>query len=117
VRLLDYFQNQVMGKHRAGSRPATIGCDQSTDCASAQRGWYDSSMTKLLEQGIMAVQELPAERQDMAGELLLKLAANELQYGLTRQQIEDLKLAIEEADRGEFATDKEMTETWKSFGL
>jgi hypothetical protein len=53
----------------------------------------------------------------MAGEFLLKLAANEPQYGLTRQQIEDLKLAIEEADRGEFATDKEMTETWKNFGL
>jgi len=73
-------------------------------------------MTKLLEQGIRAIQALPAERQDMAGELLLKLAASEPQYGLTREQIEDLKLAIEEADRGEFATDKEMTETWKSFG-
>jgi hypothetical protein len=74
-------------------------------------------MTKLLEQGIRAVQELPAERQDMAGELLLKLAASEPQIGLTREQIEDLKLAIEEADRGEFAADKEMTETWKKFGL
>jgi hypothetical protein len=36
---------------------------------------------------------------------------------LTREQIEDLKLAIEEADRGEFATDSEMIETWKKFGL
>ena len=74
-------------------------------------------MTKLLEQGIRAVQELPAERQDMAGELLLTLAASESQYGLTREQIEDVKLAIEEADRGEFATDNEMAETWKKFGL
>jgi hypothetical protein len=74
-------------------------------------------MTKLLEQGIRAVQELPAERQDMAGELLLSLAARDPQYGLTREQIEDLKLAIEEADRGEFATDSEMIETWKKFGL
>jgi hypothetical protein len=74
-------------------------------------------MTKLLEQGIRAVQELPAERQDMAGELLLTLAASEPQYALTREQIEDVKLAIEEADRGEFATDNEMAETWKKFGL
>jgi hypothetical protein len=74
-------------------------------------------MTKLLEQGIKAVQELPAARQDLAGELLLTLAASEPQYGLTSEQIEDLKLAIAEADRGEFATDGEMMETWKKFGL
>jgi hypothetical protein len=74
-------------------------------------------MTKLLEQGIRAVQGLPAERQDMAGELLLTLAASAQQYGLTREQIEDLRLSIEEADRGEFATDNEMIETWKKFGL
>jgi anti-sigma regulatory factor (Ser/Thr protein kinase) len=74
-------------------------------------------MTKLLEQGIRAVQELPAERQDMAGELLLTLAASAQQCGLTREQIEDLRLSIEEADRGEFATDNEMIETWKKFGL
>jgi hypothetical protein len=54
---------------------------------------------------------------DMAGELLLKLAASEPQYGLKREQIEDSKLAIEEADRGEFFTDKEMTDTWKKFDL
>ena len=74
-------------------------------------------MTKLLEQGIRAVQELSAERQDMAGELLLTLATSEPQYGLTREQIEDLKLSIEEANRGEFATDNEIDETWKKFGL
>jgi hypothetical protein len=74
-------------------------------------------MTKLLEQGIRAVQELPAERQDMAGEILLTLAAGAPQYGLTREQIEDLRLSVEEADRGEFATDNEMIETWRKFGL
>ena len=74
-------------------------------------------MTKLLEQGIRAVQELSAERQDMAGELLLTLATSEPQYRLTREQIEDLKLSIEEANRGEFATDDEINESWKKFGL
>jgi hypothetical protein len=74
-------------------------------------------MTKLLEQGIQAVRDLPADRQDMAGELLLALAANQPQYGLTREQVADLKLAIEEADRGEFADETTVAETWRNFGL
>jgi hypothetical protein len=74
-------------------------------------------MTKLLEQGIQAVRELPAERQDMAGELLLTLASGDQQYRLTHEQIEDLKLAIREADRGEFATEGQVADTWKRFGL
>ena len=73
-------------------------------------------MTKLLEKGIEAVRGLPAERQDMAGELLLSLAKSEAQYLLTPEQLEDVKLAIAEADRGEFATDAEIADTWKKFG-
>jgi hypothetical protein len=74
-------------------------------------------MTKLLDQGIQAIRELPAERQDLAGELLLTLAAGELQYRLTPEQIEDLKLAVQEADRGELATMEQVADTWKKFGL
>src|SRR5882672_8290691 len=57
--------------------------------------------------------KLPAERQDMAGKLLLTLAASAPQYQLTAEQIEDLKLAIAQADSVEFATDQEIAETWK----
>jgi hypothetical protein len=74
-------------------------------------------MTKLFEQGIQAVRDLPAERQDMAGELLLTLAAGDQQYRLTREQIEDLKLAVQEADRGDFAATGQIADTWKKFGL
>ena len=74
-------------------------------------------MTELLEQGIQAVRELSADRQDMAGELLLKLAAGDAPYGLTREQIEDVKLSVQEADLGEFATSDQIAETWKKFGL
>ena len=74
-------------------------------------------MTRLLEKGIEAVKALSPDRQDMAGELLLSLATGEPQYGLTSEQIEDVKLAIAEADQGKFATAEEMTETWKKFGL
>jgi hypothetical protein len=74
-------------------------------------------MTKLLERGIEAVRELPAERQDMAGELLLTLAAGTPQHRLTKEQLEDLKLAINVADRGEFSSAEEISDAWKKFGL
>jgi hypothetical protein len=74
-------------------------------------------MTELLEKGIAAIRALPADRQDLAGEVLLSLATKEPQYRLTAEQIEDLKLALAEADRGDFAGEKEMAETWKQFGL
>jgi len=73
-------------------------------------------MTKLMEKGIEAVRGLPADRQDMAGELLLGLAETGAQYSLSAEQLADVKLAMAEADRGEFATDSEMAETWKKFG-
>jgi len=63
------------------------------------------------------VRELPADRQDMAGELLLTLAASEPQYPLTTEQVEDLRLALEEADRRNYASEAEVAETWKKFGL
>lgn len=73
-------------------------------------------MTKLFDKGIEAVRGLPADRQDMAGELLLSLAQAEPRYRLTPEQIADVKLAMAEADRGEFASDQEMAATWQKFG-
>lgn len=74
-------------------------------------------MTKLLEKGIEAVKALPPDQQDVAGALLLELAEmSSREYSLTAEQIEDLKISIAQADRGEFATDAEMAETWAKFG-
>jgi len=73
-------------------------------------------MTKLLEQGIEAVRELPEERQNAAGELLITVAAQDKKRSrLTAEQLEDAKKGLAEAERGEFATDEEMTKTWKKF--
>lgn len=74
-------------------------------------------MTKLLERGIEAVRALPADRQDMAGQLLLSIAKKDWRYRLTIEQIEDIELSIAQADRGEFASDAEISESWKRFGL
>ena len=73
-------------------------------------------MTKLLEQGIDAVRELPEERQNAAGELLLTVAAQNGKHSrLTAEQIKDAKKGLAQAERGEFATDEEMAKTWKKF--
>ena len=75
-------------------------------------------MTRLLEKGIEAVRDLPSEAQDRAGELLLSIAEqNRRGHKLTPEQIEDVQLAIAEADRGEFACDEEMAAFWKTCGL
>jgi hypothetical protein len=73
-------------------------------------------MTRLLKKGIQAVQALPADRQDLAGEIQLSLAG-EPAYRLTSEQIEDVKAGLAEADRGEFATEEEVAAVWKKFGL
>ena len=75
-------------------------------------------MTRLLEEGIEAVRGLPADRQDVAGELLLGLAGVvQPGYELTLEQIADLKIAIAQADRGEFATEEELRAIWAKFGM
>jgi len=74
-------------------------------------------MTKLLDQGIEAVRALSTGRQDMAGDLLLGLADERPRYRLAADQVEDLRLGREEANRGEYATEDKMAGTWKKFGL
>ena len=74
-------------------------------------------MTKLLEEGIKAVQGLPEDRQNDAGEMLLTIASSSARYELTPEQIEDVKLAIAETDRGEFASEEDMEALWKKCGL
>jgi hypothetical protein len=75
-------------------------------------------MTKLLESGIDAVRDLPDDQQNRAGELLLSLAEQTKQrIRLTPEQAEDVRAAIAEADRGEFASDEEMAALWKKCGL
>jgi len=77
----------------------------------------DLDMTRLLNRGIKAVSALSTDRQDVAGKLLLELAGAPPTHVLTPEQVEDVKKAVAEADRGEFATDAEVKEAWRKFGL
>jgi hypothetical protein len=56
-------------------------------------------MTTLLDQGVKAVRALPDEQQDLAGELLLTLAALAARSALTFEQVEDLKILLAQAER------------------
>ena len=76
-------------------------------------------MRHLLDQGIDAVRNLSDERQDAAGELLLRLAASEVdrRCALTPIQIADIQDGIYQADQGRFASDDEMAALWRYCGL
>ena len=97
--------------------PAGRRCGQGGD-AKAPPLRYIAGMTKLLENGIDAVRDLTANQQNLAGELLLSLAEqSKRRPRLTPEQIEDVRLAVAEADRGDFATEEEMAAFWKKCGL
>ena len=72
-------------------------------------------MTILLEEGLQAIRTQPPDRQDLAGELLLTIARqSETEIRLTPAQLAEVRLAAEEADRGEYATEEEMAELWRA---
>jgi hypothetical protein len=74
-------------------------------------------MTKLLEEAIIKVRELPEAEQDEAAEMLLSLASR--RAGPIRLD-EETRAAIQEgkaqARRGEFVTDEDMAAFFKRHG-
>jgi hypothetical protein len=70
-------------------------------------------MTKLLEQAIAEVLELPEETQNMAADAVLMVidhVNDDGHYRLTEEQVGGVHHAIGQADRGQFATDAELRE-------
>lgn len=74
-------------------------------------------MTKLLEQAIAKVRELPEADQDLAADFLFALAAKQAE---PEKLDEETRAAIREgiapADRGEFVSDEEMAEFFRRRG-
>ena len=67
-------------------------------------------MTKeQIEQIFERVRTWPLERQQDAAEMLLRTEEQGTDvYDLSEEEEAEIKLALEEAERGEFATDEEM---------
>ena len=67
-------------------------------------------MTKeQIEQILERVRTWPAERLEDAAAILLEMEQQDSSvYELSEEELAEIEVALEEADRGEFATDEEM---------
>ena len=75
-------------------------------------------MTKLLDEAVTKVRGLSEAEQDYAAAMLLGFADRDADnYPLTREQVAEVELARQEAKQGLFASDDEMAELWRRFGL
>ena len=76
-------------------------------------------MTKLLEKALDAVRRMPPDAQDIVAEAMLSLA----KIGAMHDEVEDIEPehlssvmeGLAQADREEFATDKELSATFHNF--
>jgi hypothetical protein len=78
-----------------------------------------SIMTKLLEQAIAQVRELPEEDQDGAADALFAyIARSDRPYPVTYEQLEEVKRRQKALQDGEtrLATDEEVAAVWKRCG-
>jgi hypothetical protein len=75
-------------------------------------------MTKLLEQAIASVQNLPEAEQDEAAEVLLSLVSKFREpVRLDDETRAAIREGSEQARRGEFVSDAEMAEFFKRHGV
>jgi predicted transcriptional regulator len=75
-------------------------------------------MTKLLEQAVEVVRDLPPEVQDDLARTLLQLAGRDQPVvQLTADEEVSLAESLAQADRGEFATDEQVRAIWAKYDL
>jgi DNA-binding NarL/FixJ family response regulator len=68
-------------------------------------------MTTALNEALRKISALPKERQDDAAQILLALIEHDARpYRLSQAQLDELDLAIAEADAGDLASDQEVRE-------
>jgi hypothetical protein len=80
--------------------------------------WYTVNMSKLLEEAINKVRELPEAEQDEAAEMLLSVASKK---GGPIELDDETRAAVregrEQARRGEFVSYKDMAAFFKRHGV
>jgi predicted transcriptional regulator len=66
-------------------------------------------MTRLLEETIAKIRELPPDRQDEAAEIMLLVAAKKVgPVRLDKETRAAVRRGLEQASRGEFVSDEDM---------
>jgi len=73
-------------------------------------------MTKLLQNAIAQVQNLPEEEQNELAETLFAHLAGNARYRLTHEQIEEVRRRMNEKNP-RYASKKQMDAFWKKCGL
>ncbi len=77
-----------------------------------------TAMTKLLKEAIQKLSQLPEGRQDELARMLIDVAASDLHpYQFSDDERAGIEEALAQADRGEFASEKEVAEIWDRFTL
>ncbi len=75
-------------------------------------------MTKLLEEAIATLREIPERDQDTAAQFLLASCNPDApRHQLSDEQVAEVELAKSEVREGKIATDAEMNDVWRRFGL
>lgn len=76
-------------------------------------------MTKLLEQALKAVRDLPADVQDDIARIVLELAGNDdaPPVALSSEERAAIARSKAAAGRDEFATDEQVRAVWAKHGL
>jgi hypothetical protein len=75
-------------------------------------------MTKLLDKAVAEARKLSDSEQDRLASVLLGLIDHDLDSAqLTPEQMAEVELARQEAREGLFASEEEMTDLWRRFGL
>lgn len=74
-------------------------------------------MTRILEEAFKRASELPEERQNVIGRMLLEVVADDARLPrLTAEQEEQVKASVQEADAGRFASSEVVNAVYKKHG-
>jgi predicted transcriptional regulator len=76
-----------------------------------------AGMTKLLENAIARIRELPAEDQDAVAVAMLSMAEETPVAALDDETRAAIREGLEQARRGEFVPDEEIEALWRRHGL
>jgi predicted transcriptional regulator len=75
-------------------------------------------MTKMVQEAIEALKELPEDRQVTVARAILDYASHDDGlYHLTDEERSEVRAGLAEIRRGEIASDEEVAETYKRIGL
>ena len=75
-------------------------------------------MTKITQEAIAALQELPEDRQETVARAILDYALQaDAVYHLTDEERREVRAGLAEIDRGEIASDAEVAAVYKRIGV